>query len=389
MAKTYKQMLDEALRGTVQAQQAETPVQSPTPTEGQTGTGQEKPQEVKTTTTEAAPATTTVVPEAETTNTTDKKNTNTTAAGTVTTPVAPTPAKPVTIETPKPPSWQDLVDELQAVDEKSEKRKEEIRKKQRIAKGIAALGDFATHALNVWGAYTGGKSAPLKGAPLTEAFTAREKEMLEEHAKKIEEYKKNRAQSHKWLYDERVKAAELAAKQELSNLQRLKAEAEIEYRNEMTAYRHAKTEQEKEMHRKNLEKIDAQIANYEDQMAKRGTSSSSSKRTYTVDGETYDDIYDAWAALPDKVREAEEAKMQDDFGNRKDVSKHRMAQVIAQYNRNPEGMTQQHAQANTAKTAQTAKATQSAPASGTPAFSMVPVWQQNQQKDFSQFKINK
>lgn len=333
MTKTYKQMLDEALRGNVQTQQAETPVQSPTP-EGQTETGQEKPQEVKTTTTEAAPATTTVVPEAETTNTTDKKNTNTTGAGTVTIPAIPTPAKPVTIETPKPPSWQDLVDELQAVDEESEKRKEEIRKKQRIAKGIAALGDFATHALNVWGAYTGGKSAPLKGAPLTEAFTAREKEMLEEHAKKIEEYKKNRAQSHKWLYDERVKAAELAAKQELANLQRLKTQAEIKYREEMTAYRNAKTEQEKEEHRKNMEKIDVQIANYEDTMAKRGTSSSSSsKRTYTVDGETYDDIYDAWAALPDKVREAEEAKMQDDFGNRKDVSKHRMAQVIAQYNR--------------------------------------------------------
>lgn len=336
MAKTYKQMLDEALRGNVQTQQAETPVQSPTPTEGQTETGQEKPQEVKTTTTEAAPATTTVVPEAETTNTTEKKNTNTTAAGTVTTPVAPTPAKPVTIETPKPPSWQDLVDELQAVDEESEKRKEEIRKKQRIAKGIAALGDFATHALNVWGAYTGGKSAPLKGAPLTEAFTAREKEMMEEHAKKIEEYKKNRAQSHKWLYDERVKAAELAAKQELANLQRLKTLAEIRSAQAKDTNLKAKYEKEMELTEKKIEELQSKIdSGYWRKRANASGKSGGGKKTttYTVDGETYDDIYDAWAALPDEVREAEEAKMQDDFGNRKDVSKHRMAQVIAQYNR--------------------------------------------------------
>lgn len=332
MAKTYKQMLDEALRGNVQTQQAETPVQSPTPTEGQTKTGQEKPQEVKTTTTEAAPATT-VVPEAETTKTTEKKNANTTATGTVTIPARPTPAKPVTIETPKPPSWQDLVDELQAVNEESEKRKEEIRKKQRIAKGIAALGDFATHALNVWGAYTGGKSAPLKGAPLTEAFTAREKEMLEEHAKKIEEYKKNRAQSHKWLYDERVKAAELAAKQELANLQRLKTLAEIRSAQAKDTNLKAKYEGEIKLTEKKIEELQSKIDS-----RKRANSSGKSgggkkTTTYTVDGETYDDIYDAWAALPDEVREAEEAKMQDDFGNRKDVSKHRMAQVIAQYNR--------------------------------------------------------
>ena len=361
MAKTYKQMLDEALRGNVQTQQAETPVQSPTPTEGQTETGQEKPQEVKTTTTEAAPATT---------------------------PVVSTPAKPVTIETPKPPSWQDLVDELQAVDEESEKRKEEIRKKQRIAKGIAALGDFATHALNVWGAYTGGKSAPLKGAPLTEAFTAREKEMLEEHAKKIEEYKKNRAQSHKWLYDERVKAAELAAKQELANLQRLKTLAEIRSAQAKDAYLKAKYEKELELTQKKSEELQSKIdSGYWRKRANASGKSGGGKKTttYTVDGETYDDIYDAWAALPDEVREAEEAKMQDDFGNRKDVSKHRMAQVIAQYNRNPERMTQQHRQTK----AQATTATQPAPASGTPAFSMVPVWQQSQQKDFSQYKINK
>ena len=89
---------------------------------------------------------------------------------------------------PKPPSWQDLVKELQAIDEESEVKKEEIRKKQRAAKAVAAISDFATHAMNVWGAHYG-QNMPIKGAPLTEAVQAKEDKKLAEHAERIKERK--------------------------------------------------------------------------------------------------------------------------------------------------------------------------------------------------------
>lgn len=202
--------------------------------------------------------------------------------------VTPTPAKIVPMETPKPPSWQDLVDELQAVDEESEERKAEIRKKQRIAKGIAALGDFATHAINVWGASKGGYYAPIKGAPLTEAYDAREKEMLDEHAKKIEEYKKNikakyegRSKDYATAVDAATKAvnnaykeqslaqkwAETKRKEEAAKIQNELRRLDLELKRMKLAFEKETNPQKKAKYQAEIDRIYAAIKYEQDRLA--------------------------------------------------------------------------------------------------------------------------
>ena len=254
------------------------------------------------------------------------------------TPVTPTPT-PTATES-NVPTWEEIVNELSKADEESEERKAEIKKKQRVATAIAALGDLATHAINVWGASKSGHYAPIKGAPLTEGVAAKHKLDLAEHDARLERLKKLKLDAaearKKDLYDKiklgefQRKERESADKAEYNKLKEQLAKADIEYRNEMTAYRNAKTEQDKEMHRKNLEKKDAEIANLKDQIAKRGTSSSSSKRTYTVDGVTYDNLAEAYIALPEEYQ----IKIKEDLQGRPNKpTEFDREEAIAKYNR--------------------------------------------------------
>lgn len=235
------------------------------------------------------------------------------------------------------PTWQDLIRELTELDEDSEERKAEIRKKQRIAAAIAALGDVATHAINVWGA-SNGYSAPIKGAPLTEGIANQHKLQLAEHDARLERLKKLRMDAaearRKDLYDKiklgefQRKERESADKAEYNKLKEELLNADIQYRKEMIAYRNAKTEQDKEMHRKKMEKIDVEKANIKDQMAKRGISSS--RRTYTVDGVTYDNLAEAYTALPKEYK----IEIRDDLNGRPiKPSEFDIEEAIAKYNR--------------------------------------------------------
>ena len=241
--------------------------------------------------------------------TTDADGEGQTPGATKTTPVAPTPTPAPTETDTKVPTWEEIVNELSKADEESEETKAKMKKKQRIATAIAALGDLATHAINVWGA-SNGYNAPIKGAPLTEGVAAKHKLDLAEHDARLERLKKLRMDAaearRKDLYDKiklgefQRKERESADKAEYNKLKEELAKLDIEYKKAMTAYRNAKTEQDKEMHRKELELLDVKKANIKDQMAKRGTSSS--KRTYTVDGVTYDNLAEAYVALPEKYK---------------------------------------------------------------------------------------
>ena len=251
-------------------------------------------------------------------------------------PVQTTTATPVPQEE-SVPTWQNIVNELTAMDNANEERKAEIKKKQRVATAIAALGDIATHAINVWGA-TNGYNAPIKGAPLTEAVAKQQQLKLAENDARLEKLKKLKLDAaearKKDLYD-KIKLGEFlrkeresADKAEYNKLRELKTAAEIEYRKEMAAYRNVKTKQDEEMHLKNMEKIDAQIANLDNLMHKRGTSSS--KRTYTVDGVTYDNLAEAYIALPEEYQ----IKIEHDLQGRPiKPTKFEIEETIAKYNR--------------------------------------------------------
>lgn len=267
--------------------------------------------------------------------TTDADGEGGTPGATKTIPVTPTPAPTET----KVPTWEEIVNELSKADEESEETKAKMKKKQRIATAIAALGDLATHAINVWGA-TNGYNAPIKGAPLTEGVAAKHKLDLAEHDARLERLKKLKLDAaearRKDLYD-KIKLAEFqrkeresADKAEYNKLKEEQIKLDIEYKKEMTAYRNAKTEQDKEMHRKKLELLDVQKANLKDQMAKRGTSSSSSKRTYTVDGVTYDNLAEAYTALPPEAQ----IEITTDLNGRPiKPTKFEIEEAIAKYNR--------------------------------------------------------
>lgn len=269
--------------------------------------------------------------------TTDADGEGQTPGATKTTPATPTPA-PTETET-KAPTWQEIVSELTEMDNQSEETKAKMKKKQRIATAIAALGDLATHAINVWGA-TNGYNAPIKGAPLTEGVAAKHKLDLAEHDARLERLKKLKLDAaearRKDLYD-RIKIGEFqrkeresADKAEYNKLKAEKEEVDIQYRKAMTAYRNAKTEQEKETHRKTLKLLDVKIANIKDQMAKRGTSSSSSKRTYTVDGVTYGNLAEAYIALPEEYQ----IEIKEDLNGRPiNPTQFQIEETIAKYNR--------------------------------------------------------
>lgn len=275
-----------------------------------------------------------------TTNTPTPTPVKTATPETVTTvPVTPTPT-PTETES-KVPTWEEIVNELSKADEESEEAKAKMKKKQRVATAIAALGDLATHAINVWGASKGGYYAPIKGAPLTEGVAAKHKLDLAEHDARLERLKKlklDAAEARSKDFINKIKLGEFqrkeresADKAEYNKLKELEAKANIKYREEMTAYRNAKTKQDEEMHRKNLEKIGVEIANLKDQMSKRGTSSSSSKRTYTVDGVTYDNLAEAYTALPPEAQ----IEITTDLNGRPiKPTKFEIEEAIAKYNRN-------------------------------------------------------
>lgn len=157
-----------------------------------------------------------------TTGTTTASNGNGGAATTASTPTTTTttprvtvptqPVKPEATELPKPPSWQDLVKELQAVDEESEAKKAEIRKKQKVAKAVAAISDFATHAMNVWGAHYG-QNMPIKGAPMTEAVKTRENDRLSEHVQRIKERKETLSKKYESMQKDYTSALNNAYKE--------------------------------------------------------------------------------------------------------------------------------------------------------------------------------
>lgn len=151
---------------------------------------------------------------ASTTNGSGSATAATTAqSGNTPTVTVPTPPeKKEAVAMPKPPSWQDLVKELQAIDEESEAKKEEIRKKQRAAKAVAAISDFATHAMNVWGAHYG-NNIPIKGAPLTEAVQAKEDKKLAEHAERIKERKNSLSKKYESMQKDYTSALNNAYKE--------------------------------------------------------------------------------------------------------------------------------------------------------------------------------
>lgn len=250
--------------------------------------------------------------------------TNANAAPVQTTAVTPVPQEESV------PTWQDIVKELTAMDDANEERKAEIKKKQRVATAIAALGDIATHAINVWGA-TNGYNAPIKGAPLTEAVTKQQQLNLAENDARLEKLKKLKLDAYKGRRSDLADQIKLADyyRRERESLEKSKLNDLLaEQRQLEIKWREAKTEQDKEMYHKNLEKKVAEIANLKDLMAKRGTSSS--KRTYTVDGVTYDNLAEAYIALPEEYQIKIEYDLQ---GRPNKPTKFEIEEAIAKYNR--------------------------------------------------------
>lgn len=178
---------------------------------------------------------------------------------TKTIPVTPTPA-PTETET-KAPTWQEIVSELTEMDNQSEETKAKMKKKQRIATAIAALGDLATHAINVWGA-SNGYNAPIKGAPLTEGVAAKHKLDLAEHDARLERLKRlklDAAEARKKDAADKLKLRELhlkeAKEERAANLDALRLQLDYE----KLALDKAKSEDEKKQREKNIELLEARI----------------------------------------------------------------------------------------------------------------------------------
>lgn len=174
-------------------------------------------------------------------------------------PVTPTPA-PTETET-KAPTWQEIVSELTEMDNQSEETKAKMKKKQRIATAIAALGDLATHAINVWGA-SNGYNAPIKGAPLTEGVTAKHKLDLAEHDARLERLKRlklDAAEARKKDAADKLKLRELrikeAREERTANMDALRLQLDYEKH----ALDKAKSEGEKKQREKNIELLEARI----------------------------------------------------------------------------------------------------------------------------------
>lgn len=230
----------------------------------------------------------------------------------------PTPPTPTTTHTPTTsvPTWSEITRDLNELDGVGEERRSEILKKQRAAKAIATLGDFATHALNVWGATTGGYSAPIQGAPLTTGVQARHKEMLDEHAKRLAAYKKQALATHEGKREDWKLRREAKLKEREAKLkdEQLKIQQQKDKRAEEKAERQAQMDQLK---MQNYE-LKMRLAESKDEREKQrlksqisvnnariydlynGGGKSSIKKKYVVDGIEYNDIYDAYLALPEE-----------------------------------------------------------------------------------------
>jgi hypothetical protein len=255
----------------------------------------------------------------QTTNSDDVKTTETPVVTTNTptptpvkaTPVTPTPT-PTETET-KVPTWEEIVNELSKADEESEERKAEIKKKQRVATAIAALGDLATHAINVWGASKGGYYAPIKGAPLTEGVAAKHKLDLAEHDARLERLKKlklDAAEARKKDAADKLKLRELrikeAKEERAANLDALR----LQLAYEKHALDKAKTEAEKKQWEKNIELTEARIKatnagvqqgwakvnNYAERTKAQNTKAARGKQTAFSDGKgnnlaIYDNVW--------------------------------------------------------------------------------------------------
>lgn len=193
--------------------------------------------------------------------TTDADGEGGTPGATKTTPVTPTPTPAPTETETKVPTWQEIVSELTEMDNQSEETKAKMKKKQRIATAIAALGDLATHAINVWGA-TNGYNAPIKGAPLTEGVAAKHKLDLAEHDARLERLKKlklDAAEARKKDAADKLKLRELhlkeAKEERAANLDALRLQLDYEKH----ALDKAKSEDEKKQREKNIELLEARI----------------------------------------------------------------------------------------------------------------------------------
>lgn len=172
----------------------------------------------------------------------------------------------ITAATPVPqeesvPTWQDIVNELTAMDNANEERKAEQKKKQRVATAIAAIGDFATHAMNVWGAHYG-NNIPIKGAPLTEGVTAKRKLDLAEHDARLEKLKKLKLDAYKARKEDqndRLKLRELYLKEAKDNRTAQMDALRLQLDMEKYALDKAKSEDEKKQREKNIELLEARI----------------------------------------------------------------------------------------------------------------------------------
>lgn len=193
--------------------------------------------------------------------TTDADGEEQTPGATKTIPVTPTPAPAETETETKVPTWEEIVNELSKADKESEETKAKMRKKQRIATAIAALGDLATHAINVWGA-SNGYNAPIKGAPLTEGIANQHKLQLAEHDARLERLKKLRmdaAEARKKDAADKLKLRELHLKEakewRAATIDALRLQLDYEKH----ALDKAKSEDEKKQREKNIELLEARI----------------------------------------------------------------------------------------------------------------------------------
>jgi hypothetical protein len=193
--------------------------------------------------------------------TTDADGEGGTPGATKTTSVTPTPAPTETEAETKAPTWQEIVSELTEMDNQSEESKAKMKKKQRIATAIAALGDLATHAINVWGA-SNGYNAPIKGAPLTEGVTAKHKLDLAEHDARLERLKRlklDAAEARKKDAADKLKLRELHLKEAKEERAATIDALRLQLAYEKHALDKAKTEDEKKLREKKIKLLEAQI----------------------------------------------------------------------------------------------------------------------------------
>lgn len=239
------------------------------------------------------------------------------------TPVTPvTPATPVTPTTPAvtetqteteelvAPRWTDVTKAIDAKKKEYDEAKARLEKNKKRAKMISAIGDFATQALQLWGA-TQGVEPTVKTAALTDATEARYKTNLEEHEKKLKEFKTKTHDDYKAKWEEYKNRKDLALKEEEAERKALRDENTAAYNEARLKLAEAKEKRLTEKDPEKQKKLDAEIkllearARYYASGGSRSARSGNSnkKRTWTVDGKTYDSITGAYVALPKQYRD--------------------------------------------------------------------------------------